>query len=78
MSGSQPIGCSEALASYQADLAISESLVKSDPGNASWKRGLSVTYDNIGDVEVKQGDLAQALKSYSAALDGPEQPGLAG
>ena len=34
----------DALASYQAGQAIFERLAKSDPGNADWQRGLSVSY----------------------------------
>ena len=45
-------------------LAIIERLAQSDPGNAGWQRDLSVSYENVGDVQVAQGDLAGALKSY--------------
>ena len=38
------------------------------PGNASWQRDLSVSYDKIGDVQVAQGDLAAALKSFGDSL----------
>jgi tetratricopeptide (TPR) repeat protein len=40
----------------------------SDPGNAGWQRDLSVSYNKIGDVQVAQGDLKAALKSYSDDL----------
>ncbi len=52
-----------ALASYQASLAIRDRLAKSDPGNAGWRRDLSVSYDKVGDVQVTQGKLADALAS---------------
>ena len=57
-----------ALKSYQDSLAIFDRLAKSDPGNAEWQRGLSVSYERIGDVQVAQGDLAGALKSYQDDL----------
>jgi tetratricopeptide (TPR) repeat protein len=57
-----------ALKSYSDSLAIRERLAKSDPGNAGWRRDLSVSYDNVGGVQKDQGDLAAALKSYSDSL----------
>ena len=54
-----------ALQSYNDSVAISDRLAKSDPGNALWQVGLSVSYEKIGDVRVAQGDLAGALKSYN-------------
>ena len=45
-----------------------EKLAKQDPGNAGWQRDLSVSYDNVGDVQRAQGDLAGALKSYRDSL----------
>ena len=45
-----------------------ERLAKSDPGNAGWQRDLSVSYDKVGDVQVAQGDLPAALKSYRDSL----------
>jgi tetratricopeptide (TPR) repeat protein len=58
----------EALASYQAGLAIRERLAKSDPGNAKWQRGLSVSYDKIANVQMAQGYLPEALSSHQAGL----------
>jgi tetratricopeptide (TPR) repeat protein len=57
-----------ALKSYQDDLAITERLATSDPGNAGWQNDLSVSYEKVGDVQVAQGDLKAALKSYSDSL----------
>ena len=57
-----------ALTSYQASLAITERLAKSDPGNAGWQRDLSVSHNKIGDVQVAQGNLPAALTSYQASL----------
>lgn len=36
--------------------------------NAGWQRDLSVSYNNIGDAQQAQGDLAGALESYRADL----------
>ena len=48
--------------------AGADRLATSDPGNAGWQRDLSVSYTKIGDVQVAQGDLAGALKSYKDGL----------
>ena len=45
-----------------------ERLAKSDPGNAGWQRDLSVSYEKVGGVQVAQGALKAALKSYSDSL----------
>ena len=45
-----------------------EQLLRTDPGNAGWQRGLSVSYDRIGDVLVAQGNLPEALKSFRDGL----------
>ena len=55
-------------ADYQASLAVAERLAKADPGNAEWRRDLSVSHDKIGDVRQAQGDLAGALAGYEASL----------
>ena len=39
-----------------------------DPGNAGWQRDLSVSYEQVGDVLMAQGNLAEALKSYQDSL----------
>jgi tetratricopeptide (TPR) repeat protein len=57
-----------ALKSYRDSLAIRDRLAKSDPGNAGWRRDLSVSYNKVGDVQAAQGDLAGALKSYRDSL----------
>ena len=59
---------SQALESYLADLAIAESLAKSDASNAGWQRDLSVSYGKVGGVEVAQGELAQALEILSSSI----------
>jgi eukaryotic-like serine/threonine-protein kinase len=55
---------SDALASYQASLAIRNGLVRSDPGNARWQHDLAVSYGKVGDVQWAQDELAEALVSY--------------
>ena len=45
-----------ALKSYQDSLTIRD-LAKSNPSNVGWQRDLSVSYEEIGDVQVAQGDL---------------------
>jgi len=45
-----------------------EQLLRTDPGNAGWQRGLSVSYDRVGDVLVAQGNLPEALKSFRDGL----------
>jgi tetratricopeptide (TPR) repeat protein len=66
----------EALASYQASLAILGRLAAADPGNAVWRHDLSYSYgkisevsgsyEKLGDLQVKQGNLPGALASYQA------------
>ena len=46
--------------------AIAERLAQADAGNAGWQRDLSIAYEEVGEVQLKQGDLAGALKSYQA------------
>ncbi|HEX3494193.1 MAG TPA: hypothetical protein VHT48_02285, partial [Methylocella sp.] len=42
--------------------------VDANAGNLEWQRELSVAYEKIGDVQVAQGDLAGALKSFQDSL----------
>ena len=46
-----------ALKSYQDALVIVERLAKSDPANAGWQRELSVSFNNVGNVQAAQGDM---------------------
>ena len=45
-----------------------EQLLRTDPGNAGWQRGLSMSYEKVGDVLVAQGNLPEALKSFRDGL----------
>ena len=53
-----------ALTSYRKAQGIREILAARDPGNADWQRDLSISYNNVGNVQMKQRDLAGALASY--------------
>ena len=57
-----------ALTSYQTALALTERLAQADPANAAWQRGLSVSHNKVGRVQMDQGNLPAALASYQAAL----------
>ena len=58
----------EAAKLFREGLAVAETLIKADPGNAGWRRDLSVPYNKLGDVFVAQGNLAEALKCCRAGL----------
>jgi tetratricopeptide (TPR) repeat protein/energy-coupling factor transporter ATP-binding protein EcfA2 len=59
----------EALASFQASLAIREQISAAEPGNADWQRNLSVSYVKIGDVlGFTEGKLEDALQAYRNGL----------
>ena len=61
-------GDASKVSTYRAHYAIAERLVKLDPNNAGWQRGLSISHNKIGDMQVVQGDLAGALQSYRMGL----------
>jgi tetratricopeptide (TPR) repeat protein len=58
---------SETLEGCRAAHAIFKRLVKADPRNVQWQRGLSVAHSRIGDAMRTQGDLLGALASYRAS-----------
>ena len=58
----------QALAVYHDSLAILELLASTDPGNTDWQRGLSVSYNRLGDVLIAQGKLDEAIKAYRDGL----------
>ena len=43
-------------------------LAQSNPGNAGWQRDLSVSLNKVASAETKQGNVADALKSYHSSL----------
>ena len=53
---------------YETAAATAEPIAKSNPGNTTWQRDLSVSHNKIGDVLVAQGDFAGALKAFNASL----------
>ena len=53
----------DALKSYSAQLDIMERLAKTDPGNMNWQHDLLLAYQNVGNVQLAQGHLPEALKS---------------
>jgi tetratricopeptide (TPR) repeat protein len=57
-----------ALDSYRQGLEISERLAKADPQNAQAQRDRSISYDNLGDVQLRLGDSKAALDSYRQGL----------
>jgi tetratricopeptide (TPR) repeat protein len=50
-----------------------EARAAADPGNADWRRDLSVSHERLGNVAVAAGDLATARTHYQASLDIREQ-----
>jgi hypothetical protein len=55
-----------ALKSYSDDLAITERLAKSDPGNAGWQRDLSVSYAKLADAYSKSNETAKGRDALAA------------
>jgi hypothetical protein len=51
----------DALAAYQARLAIAERLAKSDPGNAGWQRDLAVSYSKLAEMSRRSNEPDKAL-----------------
>jgi tetratricopeptide (TPR) repeat protein len=58
-----------AMAAYAEAQREVKSLVEREPGNAGFKRDLSVTCDRIGDMHVANGRLDAALESYRQSLE---------
>jgi eukaryotic-like serine/threonine-protein kinase len=58
----------EAVRVFRQSLAIREALLQSNPINTDYRRGVGGSNSNIGDAQMKLGDTAGAIKSYSAAL----------
>jgi eukaryotic-like serine/threonine-protein kinase len=51
------------LAAYTASQGIAERLAAADPGNATWQRDLSVSWERLGGVRQVPGDLEGALEA---------------
>ena len=59
---------SGAFDAHRSALVISQRLAAADPGNLRWQRDLSVIYDDISAVRLKQGNLAEAMENCRASL----------
>ncbi|MGB2746742.1 MAG: tetratricopeptide repeat protein, partial [Thiofilum sp.] len=49
-------------------LAIREKLAAHDPQQVEWQRDLSVSYNNVGDIQQAKGEQEAALRSYQQSL----------
>ncbi|WP_415839097.1 hypothetical protein [Pseudoalteromonas byunsanensis] len=49
-------------------MSIAEKLAERDPSSSEWQRDLSISLNNLGDIEKQKGDLSGAEQSYLAAL----------
>ncbi len=58
-----------ALAAYRESLAIRRDLSAKDPSNTGWRRDVSWSLNNVGNLLRAQGDLAGALAAYRESLD---------
>ncbi len=54
----------DALAAYQAALAIRERLAKADPANAGWQRDVASSYGRVAMVEAQRENRERALAGY--------------
>ena len=54
---------------YQQALEIAQKLAAADPSDAQAQRDLSVSYDNLGDVQLQSGQVTEALGSYQKGLE---------
>ncbi len=57
-----------ARAAYDQAATIAARALKPAPGNAGWRRDLSISHNKIGDVLVAQGKLAEALAAFREAM----------
>lgn len=58
----------DAIKAYRDSLAIAERLSTADPGNAGWQRDLVINNERIGDIALRQGDMATARAAFERAL----------
>ncbi|MDR2565708.1 MAG: CHAT domain-containing protein [Bifidobacteriaceae bacterium] len=57
-----------ARAHFEESLRIAEGLAKADPGNAGLQRGLSVSHNRLGDLELRAGDTGSARAHFEESL----------
>ena len=60
-------------AAYQQGLEVSERLATADPQTAGLNRDLLVSYNRLGDVQIRLGESKAALASYKQGLAISEQ-----
>jgi serine/threonine-protein kinase len=58
-----------ARALYQQEFQIRKELVAADPNDARAQRGLSISYDKLGDVSLQAGKLSDAMGFYQKGRD---------
>jgi len=49
-------------------LAIREELVKLDPANTEFRRDVGISYEKLGDLQLRLGDTAKALGYFEKDL----------
>ncbi|MDM7859808.1 tetratricopeptide repeat protein [Alteromonas sp. ASW11-36] len=58
----------EALPLYEQSLVIAQQLIALDPKNSLYKQDLSVSYQRVGNIQLRIGDTDAALEAYQQAL----------
>src|SRR5262249_22016781 len=58
----------EALRAYRDALAIAERIAAADPSNTQWQRGLSISYEKVGQLLEEQSKLDEAVQAYRNSL----------
>jgi hypothetical protein len=54
------------LTAFRDSLAIAERLATADPGNAGWQADLAASHGKLGQLRVRLGDKAEALRMFKA------------
>ena len=63
----------DALALYQQALAIEQQLIEQFPDKNHYRQAMSVSYNKIGDIQLRLGDTNAALTAYQQSLTITEQ-----
>ncbi len=58
-----------AIRKYRTGLGIREALAAKDPDNVQWQANLASAYDKLATALVKEQQLDDAVKEYTAARD---------
>jgi hypothetical protein len=56
------------MAAFRASLAIAERLAEAEPGRADYQRDLSVSYGRLGDLQLTQGSIEDAVGTFDRCL----------